>query len=187
MSLRIPNRFAEAHLSQLDKKVFSEVIRYSEDTARHVGRGIGLFLSGPPGVGKTYAIAALTREFSLKDVRGDYEFVTAPDFFERINPMTPGEDNYRGQTWLDTYTRVPWLVINDLGKEYRGGKYAEQASYLLGRVLRARSERVRVTHITTNIDGKSMKGTYGESIVSLISEMTIPCICSGPDRRNSKA
>jgi hypothetical protein len=91
-------------------------------------------------------------------------------------------------SFTDVYNHVPWLVLNDLGKEYRGGKLEEQVPYKLGRLLRTRSEAERVTHITTNLslsgngDG-TIRGVYGESIASLLAEMTKAFEVTGPDRR----
>ena len=187
MGLRVPSRFAKATIESLDPKQFTPVIEYAADMLANIRRGRGLLLAGKPGVGKTWAITALTREYVLRGgVRRfpDYEFVTAPDFFEHLRDFD--EDNwdvYRQRSWLDTYTTIPWLVINDLGKEYRGGKLGEVIPYLLGRVLRARSEKRLVTHVTTNLDSTATLSLYGESIMSLLSEMMTTVTVLGRDRR----
>lgn len=164
------------------------VLEYAEDLPSRVREGDGLVLSGPPGVGKTWAIVALTRAY-VAWVKGskrklDFEFVTAPDMFENLSSDFGGAvDGYRGQTWAKTYASVGWLVINDLGKEYRGGRLEQQVPHLFGRVLRARSEGRKVTHVTTNLRGDKLLEVYGGSVLSLLSEMTTLYEIDGRDRR----
>lgn len=185
--LRVPPAFFAATLKTVDKTQFGQVWTYAKELKMRVPGGKGLLLSGPPGVGKTYALSALTKFFVEKGsgVKNDHEFVTAPDFFEHMSRGDFGEssDGFRGQSWLRTYCKVPWLVLNDLGKENRAGKFAEQIPYQLGRVIRARSERQLVTHITTNFMGEGILKTYGESIASLLSEMMTFVVVDGADRR----
>jgi len=196
----LPHRFVDATLETLDLVQFPFVAGYVDDITCREGKnmslfkdGCGLLLSGPPGVGKTWALAALSRFYlEYTESKGkpfDCAFVTAPVFFSRYdNPVEVLWDSYRGMSFTDVYNHVPWLVLNDLGKEYRGGKLEEQVPYKLGRLLRTRSEAERVTHITTNLslsgngDG-TIRGVYGESIASLLAEMTKAFEVTGPDRR----
>jgi DNA replication protein DnaC len=166
-----------------------------------VSAGTGLMLSGPPGVGKTYAVIALTKAYdAMNEVEGrkcDYEFVTAPELFDRyanvVETGDRGYDEWRNQSYTKTYEQVPWLVINDLGKEYKGGALHEQVAYKLGRLLRARSERRKVTHLTTNLllggrgstSDNTLENSYGPSILSLLREMVKAYEIVGNDRRKT--
>lgn len=143
-----------------------------------------MFISGPPGVGKTYALSALTRAVSagIRYFEGeermltlrDYIFATGPSLFECYALPYDAGDKDKTQE-LES---VNWLVINDLGKEFRSGAYAQQVPYKLGRLLRARVEKRLVTHITTNLllnpteesPGASIAEIYGQSIYSLLME-----------------
>ncbi len=170
-------------MADLDERKFKAVIAYGNDLATNLRAGRGLLLSGPVGVGKSHAIAALTRLYVHKVVRSDHVFQTAPDLVDNLSEFSSNHDEYRDQPWMATYMNVPWLVINDLSKEYRAGKLGEQVAYKLGRLLRARCEKKLVTHVTTNADGNSLREEYGESIASLIAEMMTPIIVGGKDRR----
>jgi len=183
---QIPPRFRAATWKSLDHEQFSELVAYRRKLRACVRSGRGVLLSGAPGIGKTWAIAALTDEWQNSKIsagKGTPVFVTAPDFIDNLSEFSEAWDAWRQQSWLDTYTSAAWLVLNDLGKERRNGKYAVQVAERLGRVLRARSERGLLVHITTNLTAKAMKEAYGDSIMSLLSEMTIPMLVNGPDRR----
>jgi len=197
--IRVPPRFQGATLDSIDDDLFPTVapwIAKVEKEGCAIKKMKGFIFSGPPGVGKTWTMAALTSWWAPK---GDYEFVTAPDLFERYSIFGDAEngegksvDTYRGKPYNQTVETVPWLVINDLGKEYRGGKMAELNTHKLGRILRARSERVLPVFITTNLPLKGEKedetlwGIYGGSITSLLREMTKAYQVIGPDRRRSE-
>jgi DNA replication protein DnaC len=193
-SNRIPVRMRQARLSGLNPAQFGSVLDYSKNLIGHVkSSGMGLLLSGPAGVGKTWSIAALTNALvSSVHPAPDHEFLTAPDLFDRFAAFSEedGWDTLRGNSWTHTLTTVPWLVINDLGKEYRSGKLAEQIPYKLGRLLRSRSEKKLVTHVTTNLmlsgDGDTLATVYGPSIASLLSEMVKAYEVNGEDLRRRK-
>jgi DNA replication protein DnaC len=185
MKLRLPRRFEKARITKVDKSIFEGVHEYAQDLGRNLQEGDGLLLSGPPGVGKTYAVSALTAHM-VEFVRIDHEFVTAPDFFVNLRQAEHDwnvRDTYRDQSWFDTYTRVPWFVLNDLGKEFVPKVGNEWTVYALGRVLRARSEWKRSTFVTTNMDGKAMSKTYGESVTSLMAETMTFYMIPGEDKR----
>jgi DNA replication protein DnaC len=195
----VGKRFRTAALDQLNKKYFGDVLKYAANYKRYLDRGEGLLLSGPPGIGKTYAMVALQRY--IKEHEGgrfDYFVVTAPKLFETYaTRFTDETDAFRGKTLTNTYETVTGLVLNDLGKEPRMKEWQEEeAAYKLGRLLRARHEEQLPVFITTNLPivggrrggGTMFQPTYGESIWSLVQEMTyLRSQVTGPDLRNEKA
>ncbi len=198
VALRVPERFQSADLEHVDRKMFKPVFDYQESLNKKFLGGTGLLLSGPNGVGKTHALVALTRA-ALQWTQQykkffDYEFVTGPDFIERISMFEDRQpvDKRRNCTWFETYCRVPWLIIDDFGKEFREGGFHAQVVYKYGRVLRARNGRCLITHATMNMGLKSspnkesVQSVYGESITSLLAEMTQAYNIQGPDRRKAK-
>lgn len=184
-AFRVPQRFMTATLNSLNPAQFSKLLGYAKRLNHHIVRGDGLVLLGKPGVGKTWAIVALTRHYFESRPGSDYEFVTAPDMFDNLGDFGEKVDEYRDQLWSKSYAKIPWLVINDLGKEYKGGKLASQIPTQLGRVLRARSESKLVTHVTTNLTSADIEAAYGSTVASLLAEMTDGIIVTGKDRRKS--
>ena len=190
---KLPLRFRKADMGTVE---LAPVLTYHRRLHYNVRRGRGLLLSGPNGVGKTWALAALTKAainfYADKGRLFDAEFISAASMFDKIaviNDYKEPFDERRQRSWLITLINVNWLVINDLGKEYRGGQLHDQVVYKLGLVLRERSERMLTTHITTNLalSGDSSIGQiYGESIFSLLGEMVRPYVVNGVDRRRKK-
>lgn len=196
----VGKRFQLASLEHLNKEYFADVLHYAKNYRQYLAQGEGLLLSGPPGIGKTYATVALMRY--LKSVLGgqfDYFMVTAPKLFETYAArFTEAEaDAFRGKPMTATYEEVRGLVLNDLGKEPRLKEWQEEeAAYKLGRLLRARHEEQLPVFITTNFaiqqtkrgNGVTFQQAYGKSIWSLVQDMT--CRRSqidAPDLRAEKA
>lgn len=190
MRLAIPDRFASARVALLDPRYFGPVIDYSRRLHEEVSAGNGLMLLGAAGRGKSFSLAALTYHFwreAKKDPKkfksSDYIFVTAPEFFDLVSVVGEARDEWRKKDFIDSFSTTPWLFVDDLGKEYRGGKLSEQIPHKLGRILRARSQNMLPTFITTNLDVEGFEATYGESIVSLLRENTEAFVVGGKDLR----
>jgi len=178
--VRTPKRFAGAKMEDLDPKAFAKVIQYWESRVAHFRKGVGLVLSGPNGVGKTHALAAMTN--GLKRI--DSEFVSAVKAVEAYSQFEDAWDESRDQPYAWTLERVPWLVLDDWGKENRAGKLQEQTIFRLGSLLRTRSDACLVTHISTNLfPAKRIREEYGDSVASLMNETMIAVEVAGKDRR----
>lgn len=187
----IAKRWSSARMSMID---IDPVKEYAKAVLDNVEEGLGLILAGPPGVGKSFALAALTHHFMRKAAgapdrfpRLDYVYITAPEFFDLIPVVGDSIDEFRGQSYLKTFGHVPLLVVNDLGKEYRGGKLDEQVPMKLGRILRTRSEEKLPTFISTNLAPEAIRANYGNAITSLLQENCTTYIVGGQDRRKLPA
>jgi DNA replication protein DnaC len=178
---RTPPRFVSAKIADLDSEQMRIPLEYWASAASNAKKGIGLLLSGPNGCGKTYALAAFTNALT----KIDSEFANATKALTRYMSFDGKEwDETRNQSFDCTLETVDWLVLDDLGKEYRGGKLQEQMTFRLGALLRARSENLKITHISTNIyPAKGVREIYGDSIASLLLEMCKIVEITGLDRR----
>lgn len=188
----VPPRFAAATLEGL-APTFDFVRDYARDLRANLDAGRGLLISGSVGTGKTHALAALVRHYEAASKTRYAVFSSAYEVADRFAPVVGEvEDLYRHQPWTVTLSECRFLVVDDVGRSYRGGKLAEQEAYRFGRLVRTRSQALLVTCVTTNLPLRaggaepSLREVYGEATWSLLCECTAMHEVAGPDRRRAR-
>lgn len=188
----VPPRFAAATLEGL-APIFDFVRDYARDLRANLDAGRGLFITGASGIGKSWSLAALMRHYEERSHTRFAVWSSAFELVERYAPVVGEvEDLGRRQSWTKTFDDCRFLVLNDLGKSYRGGKLAEQEAYRVGRLLRTRNERLLATCVTTNLPFRpggaepSVREVYGEATWSLVHESFDLHEVTGPDRRRAR-
>lgn len=179
----IPHHYAEARVDPKDipQKLLVALESVVVSFIHRPGR-LGLFLTGPNGVGKTHTICAYGH--MLKDygyIRRPAIYVSAASIHDKQGEI----DVYRDQPWLRTFMDAELLIIDDLGKENQATEYRKRISALhVGRLLRERDQRDLPTFITTNLDMRDVAPTYGTSVHSLIAGKSFVRLrVTGKDRR----
>lgn len=147
--------------------------------------GVGLFLFGSPGHGKTTLSLAILQEilrtFSMESFAvAEGSTMARPAYFIQYSALLdlkgetmgePSPDQLRlwegilGECKEDTYN-VRVLVIDDVGKEHMSG--SQWHSAMLHHVLRTRFNNGLPTIVTSNL--KDLKTTYGDATDSFIHE-----------------
>ena len=124
------------------------------------GRKALLFLSGPPGCGKTLA-ACHGLLSHIRIVDDGYELPEA----RRVGRFVKALDLVRAGTYDDAFwTRLkatPFLVVDDLGTEPLDDKGWALAN--IAALIDARYDSTAKTVITTNLDAGQFKARYGAS------------------------
>lgn len=108
----------------------------------------GLFITGPKGTGKTHLAAAIANELMQQGTA--VICMTMIDLLERIKRTYEQNRQYGGEisegNVLDTYKKVPLLIIDDMGKE----PATEWAVSKIYAIINGRYEAYMPTIITTN-------------------------------------
>ena len=159
--------------------------------------GVGLLFDGAPGLGKTTHAVTTAMEIirrlpedtneiarilgvNASDVNQHFRpvyYMTYPEFLSRkkamidADPETKKElyremEGFHGRAKED-YLNVRILILDDLGKEYKGAGFND-ASF--DEVLRSRYDRGLPTIITTNVSREKWAAQYGEAMGSFAYE-----------------
>lgn len=141
----------------------------------YVAAGMGLFLSGTVGSGKTTVLNLVLKEC----VRRDYDcysttFVGAVDEF-----AATWRDNSEKQSFARRFEHSKVLGIDDVGKEYPN----KVTAHTLDRILRTRDQEARPTLVTTNLTPDQVHQGYGGAVLSLLVGQSIEVPLRGEDFR----
>jgi DNA replication protein DnaC len=180
----VPREFHDLDLetwqATADKSVSKVVTDYVEDLHSNFENGVGFFLYGSNGSGKSRVASLLAIEY----YRHRY---TAR--FATLNKAIPigvksGYDEEIKAEYYAYYLNVDLLVLDEVGKEQSGEKRANVT--ILEEILRHRNFAELPTIVITNLNPKDFEETYGSSIYSLMKHHFIPIKMAGEDKRKIK-
>lgn len=151
--------------------------RYTDNITEFARQGMGLYLSGDVGTGKTM-ISNLILKWLVH--QGYTCFSTT--FSQMIEMYTAGWTDKEEKQWFQRkFLNSQFLLLDDIGKE-RETKIALNES-TFDAVLRQRVSDGRPTMITTNLTAEELQEGYGSAILSLIKEQSLEEVISGDDFR----
>lgn len=146
----------------------------------------GILLSGPPGVGKSFAMAALVRRLTLERAIPAL-FLDFGQFLLQLKDCyNTAKNEYR---LFEEVQQVTVLVLDDVG----AGRDTEWSREVLKTIVTRRYNAMSLTLVTTNlaISSSSERGdcaflkSVGPHCFSRLKEMCYWLIVDGPDRRQS--
>lgn len=172
--------------------------------------GVGLLLDGDPGLGKsTHAVTTImelirrlpddeTTTRNIFQVSADnfgpnfrpVYYMTYPEFLSRKKAMFDADpetkarmfeemEGFHGRSKEDRLN-VRVLVLDDLGKEYKGSGFND-ASF--DEILRSRYDKALPTIVTTNVDRSKWAAQYGDAMGSFAHEAFHRVVIKGQDLR----
>lgn len=153
---------------------------YIEGMKDFILKGKGLYIYGPNGTGKTYGASVLIKKAISLGVRSFWvtSFEIREAFFYRQEFLW---DESAGISMYYRMNEDSILVIDDLGKEYKGmSGYVETCIRTL---VRARYDDLKSTIITSNLTPPEVEEQYGKSFASMIGDYLIPIDLHGDDLR----
>lgn len=158
----------------------------------------GAYITGPSGVGKTYAACGAIRAFveqRVREVMGEWyyygkhaRFVDAPTWFQHMR-STYDHKGMSEQEVFDRYSTCALLVLDDLGR----GSRTDWATERIYTLVNHRSANGLPTIITSNYDLGELASMLSadrkgmEAIASRIAGMCKGVKMNGDDRRLKKS
>ena len=181
--MNLPMPYYEASRQNLTPTQKECVGPYVEKFREALRDGVGVYLWGPNSVGKSWVASMLckyanggfsqssyyVRMAELRDCWMDASILAQPD-----------SEEYR----CDRVLQVTFLVIDDVGREYRATSGFVESKF--AELLRERASHKKATVITSNLSPQHFRELYGEGTAQLLSEITLPIQLVGPNVRSMK-
>lgn len=155
--------------------------KYLTNLPQMKDKGVGILYAGPPGPGKT-TLAMITLKYLLR-ARWDVYATSLGELVEQIQrgwKSTNGDDGGIKARCQQAH----FLLLDDVGKEHRGGSGFVQT--IFDNLIRYRAQHRLPTLLTTNYTKSELKGTYGDSAMSLLEGKLYPVTVTGSDYRVSQ-
>ncbi|MCX5100395.1 ATP-binding protein [Streptomyces sp. NBC_00439] len=160
------------------RDVAQAAVAPSPGARRQVTTGPSLLMAGVVGAGKTHQAYGAIRLLVRSGIGVRWRATTAADLYADLRPR-PGVDSERE---LAAYSRVPLLIIDDLGAA-KASEWVEEVTY---RLINRRYNHMLPTLITTNLAIKDLKAYLGDRVTSRLAQMTTRVEFEPVDRRRHR-
>ncbi|MFJ3791523.1 ATP-binding protein [Kitasatospora sp. NPDC090091] len=180
LSVGMPPRYRDAvagHQLVLawTRQVAAQAVAPSTGARRQVATGPSLLMAGVTGAGKTHEAYGAVRVLVQAGIGVRWRATTAADLYAELRPRS-GTDPERV---LAAYSRVPLLLLDDLGAA-KSSEFVEEQTY---RLINRRYNHCLPTLITTNLQIRDLKAYLGDRVTSRLAEMTTRVEFEPVDRR----
>lgn len=151
------------------------VAEYMDRADAYISRGVGLFLNGAVGTGKSLVAYLVLKEL----VRAGHDCYAAT-FSQTVESFTAGWKNPEEKVeFANRFMRSRVLLLDDLGKEAS----TRLSPTTLDHILRTRVQESRPTIVTSNLMAGGVESGYGTAVLSLLAEQSIGVEFGGDDFR----
>lgn len=183
MNIRVRNyRFDNYRVMMANRKAYTRAKEYAKGLVN--GKRDSLFITGNVGTGKTHLAASVANYLIENDIR--VKFGTLINLLGEIKDSYKSDSETEGFI-MDTYSKVPLLIIDDLGKE----RPSEWVLEKLFTIINNRYERNLPIVITTNYNRQQLAErlangsnyVIAESIISRLYEMCSGIVIKDSDKR----
>jgi DNA replication protein DnaC len=171
----IPERYRAARIEQLPTPI--------QQAAETLPEDMGLFLWGPPGVGKTHSLCAIARQlyfdgYNVDRLTWDMLCLKVRDTFGQ------GHSELK---IVEDLVRVDKLVVEDVGVTVSiGNQESDFSLRILLLILDQRLEQCRATFITSNKSIEELGRSFDARIASRLQQACKILKLEGADRRKAQ-
>lgn len=153
--------------------------RYVEHFPSMKSKGNGLMFLGGCGTGKTFLAACIAN--ALLDEGFSVLMTNFPRLINTLTGMREGKQEY-----IDSLNKYSLLIIDDLGVERQSEYVAEMVQNIVDSRYRAGLPLIITTNLTQK-DFTDVQDVAKSRLYSRISEMCLPLVVAGNDRRKANA
>lgn len=144
-------------------------------------QGRGLFLCGPPGVGKTHLAVAIVRR--VIELGRSAVFVPVVTLLDELKDAI---NNGSVQAKLDVLHSADCLVLDDLGMQKDTPWVGERLYEIVNSRYNNQQQLVITSNVRSLVDLEPMIGASGPQIVSRLTEMAMAYCIEAADYRQKK-
>lgn len=181
---QIPRRFWESRFNGIPGEgdcsdLQSKIARYLQDLDANLDAGIGLFLHGPNGPGKTSAMVVILKSVQRRLGRTALFLHSA-----QLKNIVFGRVMFtEDQSLWDRAMEVDFLLVDDLGKGVEDSKGAWQRVF--DDLVRQRAANQKATGLTANVGPKELRGQnmVKTSTLAAMEECIVPIKVRAPNQR----
>lgn len=155
--------------------------RYLTSLADVKAEGTGILYAGPNGPGKT-TLAMIVMKYLIR-AGWTVQCTSLGEIVEGIQQSWK-EDNEELEAFRARCRDSAFLLIDDVGKEHRGKTGFVQTVF--DNLIRYRVQHRLPTFLTTNLTKEELRGTYGESALSLLEGKLLTIVVNGEDVRSTR-
>jgi len=179
----VPPRYWHAKFAALYDEQIEAMEGVIDEMEQDITDCRGYYLYGPNGAGKSY-LASMLLKCGLMTYDHRAHWITPDRIKEAFVDRTNLWDDTANISMYKRIHDVPHLIIDDIGKEYRGmSGYVQTVLRLL---IRYRYDYLRPTTITSNMTPKEFSEIYGETLGSLFGGYLRPIEVKLADTRKLK-
>ncbi|MEU4587776.1 ATP-binding protein [Kitasatospora aureofaciens] len=157
------------------RQVAAQAVAPSLGARRQVATGPSLLMAGVVGAGKTHEAYGAVRALVQAGIGVRWRATTAADLYAELRPSSDTD----AERVLATYSRVPLLILDDLGAA-KSSEFVEEQTY---RLINRRYNHMLPTLITTNLPIKDLRTCLGDRVTSRLAQMTTRVSFEPVDRR----
>ena len=157
------------------RAVAEQAVAPSTGARRQLTTGPSLLMAGVVGAGKTYEAYGAVRALVQAGIGVRWRATTAADLYAELRPSS----DTNAEQVLAAYSRVPLLILDDLGAA-KTSEFVEEQTY---RLINRRYNHMLPTLITTNLRIRDLKAYLGDRVTSRLAQMTTRVEFEPVDRR----
>jgi DNA replication protein DnaC len=160
-----------------DPEAVSSLQAYVRNHYDYVDQGLGLLFTGARGVGKTMLATLVLKEF----MRAGYSCFSAT-YSSAMEMYTAGwRDRDDKRRFDDRFLHTKVLLLDDMGREAKSSNNMQETTF--EHIVRNRVQACRPTILTTNLNYGDLEESYGEAVMSLLTEQSMVVEMTGESFR----
>jgi DNA replication protein DnaC len=180
----IPKRFWTADVDNIRSEAGELAQAWLDDLPANIERGVGLCITGRPGVGKTYLACAVLARVIDAGHKGGY--ITHEGYTRAVRRSFKNDDEAEAveRTLVRVRNRLTVVVIDDVGKSHKTETEFTQDEFEY--LFRTRFDRCLPTIVTSNVPTARWDEEFNDSMRSFVNEACVLITYDGRDRRSTR-